>query len=502
MNQPGAYGRNTVNKLSLSVIVHDYDRDVLESCLKAIIEQCQIEDFEVIFCDNATGDGSWEIANEWLLRHPDRIALSRNQLTMNPVWNLDQAIRMARGKFYIELTRDRRFDAVYVRNVVAQLEADPLLIHACIGKVKDHHPHSGGWKPSPELKRRDNPLVSINVHNYNYGRYLLQCLESIAAQTYENIEICFSDNASTDDSWQIALEFSRRYPGRMSLTRNRMNLGASNNLLNCLIHNQGKYMLMLCSDDAIRPDFVERCVTLLERHPDAAFAMTHRDIIDDNGNVSSEPPFYDQTCLIPGEEQAAVYMMAAVNPCISQILYNRERTHVKDLAGGFNTRWFGARVLDFTLCLEHPIVYIKDPLLLNRVHQMSDGAAIDGNLMQCTGQYVLLHQLAEIAGAHGHTKAAGRLGEAIEKVGRLCLRYSTRSLLQNDEATALRYLHLGQAIFPGITVDETFRKLHDYWYRTDMAGSAKQELLSTLAGQANLALRSVSYKTPPGSIPC
>ncbi|MBA3023937.1 MAG: glycosyltransferase [Gammaproteobacteria bacterium] len=486
----------------LSIVIHDYDHDALAHCLEAIFCQNRIGGFEVIICDNATSDGSWEIANAWMARHPDRITLNRNQLPMNAAGNSDKSIQMAGGKYYVVLTRDRKFDATYIQSVIPRLEADPLLIHAYIGKVKDHRP-LGNWngKPSPELKRTDNPLVSINVHNYNYGAYLRQCLDSIAAQTYGNIEICFSDNASSDESWQIALEFSRHYPHRMSMTRNRKNLGASRNLINCLIHNQGKYMLMLCSDDAMQPDFVERCVTLLERHPDAAFAMVHRSIIDEAGCVTEEPPFYDRTCLIPGEEQAAVYMMAAVNPSISQILYNRERTQVKDLAAGFNTRWFGARVLDFTLCLDHPVVYIKEPLLLNRVHGGSDGAAIDANLMQCTGQYVLLHQLAEIAGAHGLTKAAGRLGEATEKVGRLCLRYCARFLLQNEEATALRYLHLGQAIFPGIVTDDTFRMLHDYWYPTTQ-GKTRPKILAALTNQANLALRSVSYSAPPSSIEC
>jgi hypothetical protein len=175
---------------------------------------------------------------------------------------------------------------------------------------------------------------------------------------------------------------------------------------------------------------------------------------------------------------------------------------VEDLASGFNTRWFGARVLDFTLCLDHPVVYIKEPLLLNRVHHASDGASIDANLMQCTGQYVLLHQLAEIAGSRGLVKAAGRLGEATEKVGRLCLRYCARFLLLNEESTALRYLHLGQAIFPDIVTDDTFRMLQDYWYPTGMNGRTRPEILSSLTTQANLALRSVSYPAPPGSIEC
>ena len=90
----------------------------------------------------------------------------------------------------------------------------------------------------------NRPLVSILCYNYNYGRYLRQCLESVFAQTYENIELCFSDNGSTDDSWDIALEFARKYPEKMNLTRNRKNFGSDANFANCLRTMQGEYSVI------------------------------------------------------------------------------------------------------------------------------------------------------------------------------------------------------------------------------------------------------------------
>ncbi len=484
----------------ISILVHDYELAALEKCLDSIFGSNQFGEFEVIICDNCTEDGSWEIAHEYMAKHPNLITVSRNQVAMGAIWNLDKSIRMATGKYYVELTRDRIFDAGYIKQVILQLESDPLLIHSYIGITREHQAHAVTHKPSPELKRHDNPLVSICIYNYNYGRYLAQCLESVAQQTYKNIEICFSDNASTDDSWQIALNFSRHTSVKMNLSRNRMNFGPAKNQINCLIHTRGKHMLMLCSDDALRPDFIERCVTLLERNPDAAFAMVHRDILDEDGRITSEPPFYDQTCLIPGEEQAAVYMMAAVNPSVSQILYKREKIFGKSPSGILNDRWFGARFLDFAICCEYPIIYIHEPLLLNRVHPDSEGAGIDANLIQCVGQYILAHQFAEMASNSGLTKAAGRLEISVEKVGKLCLRYCARFLLIGDEATALRYFHLAQAIVPKVIEDDAFQRIQNYWQQSD--GASRTETLGALRNQFNLAVRSDSYPAPPGSIRC
>ena len=53
-----------------------------------------------------------------------------------------------------------------------------------------------------------NPLVSIIITNYNYGRYLAEAIESALAQTWQDREILFIDDGSTDDSVDIA----RRYP--------------------------------------------------------------------------------------------------------------------------------------------------------------------------------------------------------------------------------------------------------------------------------------------------
>lgn len=496
------FSGNTANnmtnqqKLRLSIVIYNYESAILESLLSDIFEQRQISSFEVILCDDSADSHTWEIGNRYAQNHPGRITLIRNQTIWGPLKNSSKLLEMVNGHYYVELTRECSFDPDYIAGILVQLESDPLLVHPYIGRTQN----IGNRMPTLEMNCHDKPLVSVCIYNYNYGRFLAQCLDSVAAQTYKHIEICFSDNASTDDSWQVAQNFSRRYTGKMSLVRNRKNFGPSVNLTNTRRSAQGKYLLLLCSDDALKPDFIDRCVTLLEKHPEAAFAMVHRDILDCDGNVISEPPFYNQTCLIQGEEQAAVYMMAAVNPSISQVLYNHERMNVSTET--LNVRWFGQRLMDFFLCLDYPVLYIKEPLLLNRVHGESDGSAIDLSLIQGFGQYVLAHQFSETAAGRGLEKPSSRLKDAIEKIGRLCLRYCTRFLLQGDEATALRYLHLAQAIFPGISVEETFSTLQQYWNAGDADASSRKRILADLAAQSENVARKVSYAPPPNSIPC
>jgi glycosyltransferase involved in cell wall biosynthesis len=350
----------------------------------------------------------------------------------------------------------------------------------------------------PVLTDSTGPLVSICIFNHNYGRYLRQCFESVFSQTYENVEICFSDNASTDTSWDIALEYAREYPGTMTITRNRRNFGSHANWLNCNLNVRGKYYVQLCSDDALMPEFIQQCVPALENHPDAGFAMVHRAIIDEHDNRTEELPFYNQSCLIPGGEQAAVYMFAAVNPSISQVIYKKQATQGKGSEGGFGGFWYGNRIQDFKMCTEFPMIYIKEPLLLNRMHSGNDSVRMSENLMEILGPWVLRHQFADIAANCNLSKVVDRLPQSLDKLSNLCLRYCVRFLCSNTEVTALRYFHLAIAIMPNITADPTFKKIEEYWTASPQS---KINIIESLRSVENLATRNVSYDPPPGSIP-
>ena len=53
------------------------------------------------------------------------------------------------------------------------------------------------------------PLVSIIVPIYNVAAYLKECLQSIVAQSYENLDIILIDDGSDDESLEIALNFAK-----------------------------------------------------------------------------------------------------------------------------------------------------------------------------------------------------------------------------------------------------------------------------------------------------
>lgn len=473
----------------VSILIYNYEWQYLGQCLDSIFHQDILGNFEISIIDDASNDGFWDTAIEYARRYPKRITVQRNRNPMGPLQNKQNGKIMSRGRFCTTLTKDQAFLPDYVKSCIEMMMLDS---HAAF-----HHvfPKEDPRDPLPNILGK--PLVSILCYNYNYGRYLRQCLESVFDQTYENIELCFSDNASADESWDIALEFAREYPGRMHIVRNRKNFGPDDNFANCRRLMNGKYYVNFCSDDVLAPNFVELCVNTLEAYPNAGLVIVNRSIIDENGHLTEEAPFYNRSCVIPGEEQAAVYMMAGVNPSVSQIMYRQNMIYRGPAVGSLVARYYGTRLLDFNVSLEFDIGYIKEPLLLHRMHTMSDTSQADASLLPVLGLYVLNHQFADTASVRNLTKVAERLPHSIDKLAKLCIRYSVRSLLANDEQTASRYFHLAAAISPEMTEDPKWKQLEAFW---TSGPSAKAGIIEEFRKTDNLAARSVSYDPPPGSI--
>lgn len=131
------------------------------------------------------------------------------------------------------------------------------------------------------------PLVSVVVTNFNYERYIVQCLSSIQRQTYENIECLVVDDVSTDGSVAAIQSFidQEDAAGRFRLLRHEHNLGQLGAFRTGLLHTRGAFVVFVDADDLLLPRFVEahlRCHLTL---PPAAFTSSDQFQIDEHGQV-------------------------------------------------------------------------------------------------------------------------------------------------------------------------------------------------------------------------
>jgi len=138
------------------------------------------------------------------------------------------------------------------------------------------------------------PSLTIGLPVFNGERYLSQALEAILGQTYEDFELLVSDNASTDRTREICLDFAAK-DRRLRYVRNTSNLGAAENYNRVFRASSTKYFKWATHDDIYAPTFVERCVTVLESNPSAVLCFAPAIFIDEAGNeigLENEEPDY------------------------------------------------------------------------------------------------------------------------------------------------------------------------------------------------------------------
>jgi len=132
------------------------------------------------------------------------------------------------------------------------------------------------------VKNPSTPLVCICVPTYNAGKTLSATLDSILGQTYSNLLVKVVDNASTDNTLQIADVYASK-DLRVSVIRNGDNIGAEGNFTRCLQLAEGDYTAIFHSDDIYSPEIVKEQVAFLEKHPQAGAVFTMAQSIDEEG---------------------------------------------------------------------------------------------------------------------------------------------------------------------------------------------------------------------------
>jgi glycosyltransferase involved in cell wall biosynthesis len=116
------------------------------------------------------------------------------------------------------------------------------------------------------------PRVTACMPAWNAAAFIGLVLDSLAAQTYENLEVLVSVDACSDDTGAICAAFAATHPRvRVILQPRRLGWIANANAL--LETADGDYVFFAFHDDPLRPQYVERLVDALEHAPAAVLAF-------------------------------------------------------------------------------------------------------------------------------------------------------------------------------------------------------------------------------------
>ena len=109
-----------------------------------------------------------------------------------------------------------------------------------------------------------NPRISVIVPVYNVEQYLPRCVESILAQTYENLEILLVDDGTKDNSGAICDAYARQDARVKAIHKKNGGLSSARNA--GIDAATGEYLSFVDSDDWIEPDMYEKMMALMEKY--------------------------------------------------------------------------------------------------------------------------------------------------------------------------------------------------------------------------------------------
>ncbi|RWM99603.1 MAG: glycosyltransferase family 2 protein [Mesorhizobium sp.] len=136
------------------------------------------------------------------------------------------------------------------------------------------------------MEHSKSPKVSLGLPVYNGENFLSDAIQSILDQDFGDFELVITDNASTDRTADICLQFAQR-DRRIRYVRNVRNLGAGANFNRAFQLSTGEYFKWCAHDDILSSSFLTECVRALDANARHVIAYPRLLGIDETGQLTS-----------------------------------------------------------------------------------------------------------------------------------------------------------------------------------------------------------------------
>jgi glycosyltransferase involved in cell wall biosynthesis len=111
--------------------------------------------------------------------------------------------------------------------------------------------------------------VSVLIPSYNHEKFVSACLDSVARETYPDIEILLIDDGSRDRTYDVACAWRDLHAGRFARIdmQRQDNAGLTRTLNRLIEKSRGQYIALLASDDMLAEGGIAARVEALHSHP-------------------------------------------------------------------------------------------------------------------------------------------------------------------------------------------------------------------------------------------
>ena len=134
--------------------------------------------------------------------------------------------------------------------------------------------------------------ISVIMGIYNCASTLIEALDSLYAQTYQDFKIILCDDCSTDNTYKVAEDYASKHDNIL-LIKNEKNLRLAATLNHCLEYVDTEYVARMDGDDISLPTRFEKEIKFLDDHSEYALVSCPMIYFDESGDWAKEPQIID-----------------------------------------------------------------------------------------------------------------------------------------------------------------------------------------------------------------
>lgn len=117
-------------------------------------------------------------------------------------------------------------------------------------------------------------LLTIAIPTYNGANTIGNALDLLLPQMTDEVELVIYNNCSNDNTENVIFSYIKRYPD-IKYIKNRENLGADGNFLQCMRMATGKFTMLLSDDDILVEGALEKILTFLKKNEDVSLVFLY-----------------------------------------------------------------------------------------------------------------------------------------------------------------------------------------------------------------------------------
>ena len=234
-------------------------------------------------------------------------------------------------------------------------------------------------------------LVSVVVPIYNGEKYILDFLESIKFQSYENIQLILRDDASQDDSYVLCKNWKLNNEKRFAeilLLKGEKNEGLARNTAVACRYLKGEYVFIADQDDVWVKDRIEKQVQYLTTHLQCAVCLCDRFVTDEHLNVKIESNYKYQNYKITSMSLEEVVRHRSIYAANCMAIRNVD-TKIFDIPNGIISH---DSFIAYMAAYYGTVDFIFDSLVYYRIHENNLScnfcAENSSNVVQCFKKYL------------------------------------------------------------------------------------------------------------------